>query len=309
MNKIREKFARPLSNALILIVDDEEINRTIVVEMLNPFYRVLTASSGEDAIAACLQFKPDMVLMDVMMHGMSGLEACRQILTHEDIAYTPIIFITGLQAQEEQNKCWEAGGIDFVNKPVRQEELTNRVRAHLTHKFQTDLLLKLTYIDKLTGVYNRHYLAQEAMKFERQSMRSGVELGVLMLDIDWFKPYNDNLGHLQGDVCLQQIADIISGCLHRPGDALFRFGGEEFLCLLPDTNIQGAKYIGETILKAIADAAIEHPTSPLRRVSVSIGLSCYPENTKQSLQETIESADAALYKAKQNGRNQLSESE
>ncbi|NCP64886.1 MAG: response regulator [Paraglaciecola sp.] len=109
MNKIREKFARPLSNAIILIVDDEEINRTIIVEMLSPLYRVLTASSGEDAIAACLQTKPDMVLMDVMMPGMSGLETCRQILTHEDIAYTPIIFITGLQAQEEQNKCWEAG--------------------------------------------------------------------------------------------------------------------------------------------------------------------------------------------------------
>lgn len=300
------KYSRSLSDAHILIVDDEEINCEIMKSMLGDFYQVSTVSSGEAAIEFCSKQKPDLILLDVMLGGMSGIDSCRALKSTEETLQIPIIFITGLDKEEQQNACWDAGAVDFVTKPVNGTELRNRVRAHLTHKLQTDLLLSLTYVDRLTGVYNRHYLDNVLPKLTKQAQRDGSSVSVLMIDIDWFKLYNDHYGHLQGDNCLVQVADIITEVLQRPSDVLIRFGGEEFIGLLVDTDLSGAQHVAELIIARLKVAKIPHQKSLFEQISVSIGCAVFNGSESENLlSDVIKLADHQLYEAKAKGRNQV----
>ncbi|KXI28645.1 GGDEF domain-containing response regulator [Paraglaciecola hydrolytica] len=305
MDHLKAKYARSLSEARILIVDDEPINCEIMSHVLGDLYKVSSVNSGEAAIEACFTLSPDLILMDVMMGGMSGIQTCRLIKDTEAISHIPVIFITAVQHEHEQSECWDAGGVDFVAKPVNGIELCNRVRAHLTHKFQTDLLLKLTYVDKLTGVYNRHFLDDIIPKLEKQALRSHTPVSILMVDIDWFKLYNDHFGHVQGDVCLREVANAISQALHRSTDQLARFGGEEFIALLADTDLKGAMHVAKAIIAKIGDCKIIHPKSSFGRVTVSIGVATYTTSDSMTLDDTIKLADKQLYLAKTQGRNQV----
>jgi diguanylate cyclase (GGDEF)-like protein len=305
MKKIKARYKRLISDARILIVDDEPINCEIMQHMLGELYQVSSVHSGQDAIDACLSQKPDLILLDVVMKGMDGLETCRLIKGNEEIQHIPIIFITGVQDEQQEADCWDAGAVDFVAKPVNGVELPNRVRAHLTHKLQTDLLLNLSYVDKLTGAYNRHFLDDVIPKLEKQSKRSHSLVSLLMIDIDWFKLYNDHFGHLQGDECLHQVAETIVDSLKRPTDMLVRFGGEEFLGLLVDTDKQGAMHVAHNILEKIKKTNIDHPKSDFSRITLSIGVATYnDQNTQTTLFDVIQEADKLLYKAKSAGRNQ-----
>lgn len=306
MEKSKTKDKRPISDASILIVDDEPINCEMMQHMLGELYKVSSVRSGEEALAYCITHKPDLILLDVMMSGMDGLETCRKIKEDEDTQHIPVIFITGVQDEQHEADCWDAGAVDFVAKPVNAVELRNRVRAHLTHKMQTDFLLSLSYVDKLTGVYNRHYLDDVIAKLEKQSKRQGSPLSILMMDIDWFKQYNDHFGHLQGDECLRSVAQNISEILQRPNDVLVRFGGEEFLALLIDTDKKGAMYVAQNILDKIKQQNIEHPKSEFSCITLSIGVATYSgKNNETKLFDVIQAADKQLYKAKSAGRNQV----
>jgi diguanylate cyclase (GGDEF)-like protein len=306
MEKIKARYKRPIDDARILIVDDEPINCEIMQHMLGDLYHVSIVHSGEDAISACLDDKPDLILLDVMMKGIDGLETCHLIKSNEETQHIPVIFITGVQDEQQEADCWDAGAVDFVEKPVNGVELRNRVRAHLTHKLQTDLLLNLSYVDKLTGAYNRHFLDDVIPKAEKQSKRSHSMVSVLMIDIDWFKPYNDHFGHLQGDKCLRQVADAIVDVLKRPTDMLVRFGGEEFLGLLVDTDNDGAMHVAQNIIDKIKQININHPKSDFSRVTLSIGVATYAgANPQTTLFDSIQEADNHLYKAKSGGRNQV----
>lgn len=306
MKRLKEKFKRPISDARILIVDDEPINCEIMQHMLGELYQVSSVNSGEEAINICLSKQPDLILLDVMMSGMNGLETCRMIKENEDTQNIPIIFITGIQDEQQEADCWDAGAVDFVTKPVSGVELRNRVRAHLTHKLQTDLLLSLTYVDKLTGTYNRHYLDDVIPKLAKQAKRTAKPVSVLMMDIDWFKLYNDEFGHLKGDECLRLVADEISELLQRPVDLLIRFGGEEFMALLVDTDKQGAMHVAQSIIERIKLKNIPHPKSSLSQVSLSIGVATYlGQDNDNDFGSSIQQADKQLYKAKSLGRNQV----
>lgn len=307
MEKIKARYTRPISDGRILIVDDEPINCEIMEHMLGSLYQVSSVYSGEEAIAVChSDNRPDLVLLDIMMGGMSGIETCRAIKTNDYTANIPIIFITAVQDEQQQTACWDAGGVDFVVKPVNGIELRNRVRAHLTHKLQTDLLLTLTYVDKLTGAYNRHYLDDVQPKLEKISKRNKSPLSILMIDIDWFKLYNDHFGHVKGDRCLRVVADEIVDVLQRPADLLVRFGGEEFMGLLVDTDNKGAIHVAEKILERIKTKNIDHPKSQFSRISVSIGVATLiGKDSKSKFSDVIQIADNNLYEAKSLGRNQV----
>ncbi|MDP5031937.1 MAG: diguanylate cyclase [Paraglaciecola sp.] len=306
MEKLKSKLKRPISDAKILIVDDEPINCEIMQHMLGDLYKVSSVCSGEEAIEACLSDKPDLILLDVMMRGISGIETCRLIKDNEETQHIPIIFITSLQEEQQEADCWDAGAVDFVTKPVLRVELRNRVRAHLTHKMQTDLLLSLSYVDKLTGAYNRHFLDDVLPKIEKQSKRKDTPISVMMMDIDWFKLYNDEYGHLKGDQCLREVADNIAEVLTRPVDLLFRFGGEEFMVLLIDTNKEGALHVANEVLETLRLKGIPHPKSLFSYVSLSIGVATFlPSVNNGMLADTIQQADKQLYKAKSTGRNQV----
>ncbi|MFA3791541.1 diguanylate cyclase domain-containing protein [Aliiglaciecola sp. SL4] len=295
-----------LQEGLVLIVDDEPINAMVIADLLSNLYRIKVVHSGEDALAFCREQTPDLILLDVMMPGISGLETCRAIKRNQNLQHVPVIFITSVKSQNDENKCWEAGGVDFVSKPVNGITLLNRVKAHLTLKMQSDFLRTLSFTDGLTGLYNRHLLDEVLTKSILQSNRTKSPLSLLMLDIDWFKRFNDSYGHINGDQCLIAVSKVLKDVLHRPIDMTFRYGGEEFLCLLPDTDNFGAQHIAETILQKVADLKIPHESSPFGVVSLSIGIyssSTYEECSKAN--EIIRIADKSLYLAKQKGRNQF----
>ncbi|WP_372627509.1 diguanylate cyclase [Arsukibacterium sp.] len=298
-----ERFLASLGKATILVVDDQPTNIQIIYHILGDSYQVLMATSGAQALQVCRDSAPDLVLLDVMMPDMDGLQTCQAMKADETIAAIPVIFVTGLQKQEEEDACWQAGAVDFIQKPVNANTLLHRVKAHLTLKRQTDFLHSLAYVDGLTGIFNRRFLDSTLEKQiaigKRQKQR---EISVLMIDIDHFKLFNDQFGHLAGDEALRKVAETLEqGCL-RPNDIVARYGGEEFVVILPNTDRQGADKVAAKLLKAITELAIPHPTTEHGIVTISIGgaTSPYDEASKEAITAL---ADKQLYAAKQSGRN------
>lgn len=292
-----------LNDSVILIVDDEPINTTVLESLLAPFYNTHSTDCGENVLYLCETVKPDLILLDVILGTMSGLDVCKQLKNHSQYKDIPVIFITSIKELDDQNSCWQAGAVDFVTKPVNGVTLLNRVKAHLTLKKQADLLKSLCEHDSLTGLNNRRFLQNTLDQNIRLAVRNDKALSVLMLDIDYFKQYNDSLGHQQGDECLKRVADEIKRSVNRPTDTTIRYGGEEFLCVLPDTDIQGAQFIAHKLLANIRELNIEHPHATSGVLSISIGSATFPGHEAISTDELIRSADKALYQAKHQGRN------
>ncbi|GAA0563227.1 diguanylate cyclase [Rheinheimera aquimaris] len=302
ISKLDSQVQMDTSGATILVVDDQPINIQTIYNILNPTYVVLAATSGEDALELCLEKIPDLILLDVLMPDMSGLELCGLLKRDERIRDVPVIFVTSINDQEEESSCWEAGAVDFITKPVNATTLINRIRAHLTIKYQRDILLQLVFVDGLTGVYNRRYFDEHLLKFGNIGSRTTTDTAVLLLDIDSFKLYNDHYGHLKGDEVLRNAANLVKSSLLRPADFVSRYGGEEFAVVLPDTDFEGASEVAERIRSAFFNKNIEHVTSSHRRLTVSIGISTFNVAKKQNM-KVVELADANLYEAKSRGRN------
>ena len=292
-----------IDDSIILIVDDEPINATVIEGLLASHFKTHTINCGEEVMSVCDSIKPDLILLDVMLGSMSGLDVCKELKAHPSYKDIPVIFITAIMDQEDQNQCWQAGAVDFVTKPVYGVTLLNRVTAHLTLKKQADLLKQQTQQDSLTGLKNRRSLNTTLTQNLLLAKRHSQALSVLMIDIDWFKQYNDQLGHQQGDNCLIKVATEIKNSINRPTDTTIRYGGEEFLCILPDTDIQGAQFIAHKLLANIKNLAIKLPTTESGIVSISVGSATLSDDKNFTPENLINSADTALYQAKQQGRN------
>lgn len=289
----------------ILVVDDQPLNIQVVYQILGQQYQILMATSGKQAIKVCQDNLPDLILMDVMMPDQNGLETCRQLKADKALADIPVIFVTGLQHQTDEDACWDAGGVDFIQKPFNAHTLLNRVKVHLTLKRQADLLRSMAYLDGLTGIFNRRYFDTLLQNQLAQHQRKGAELAVLIIDIDHFKKYNDCFGHLAGDDVLRKVAQGLQTCCSRPGDVVMRYGGEEFAAILPDTDARGAVVVAEKMLKNIAALAIQHPASSTGNLSISVGIATADVSHSYSA-DVVERADQQLYITKQNGRNNYS---
>ncbi|OZG74440.1 diguanylate cyclase response regulator [Hahella sp. CCB-MM4] len=290
----------------ILIVDDQPLMIRVIHQIFADEHELFMATSGEQALEFCQNNLPDLVLLDVVMPGMDGLETCRRLKKDERTASIPVIFVTGQTTEEEENECWDAGCVDFVNKPVNARTLLKRVRSHLTLKFQSDLLRRLAMLDGLTKLANRRYFDQFLSQEWRRCKRAGKPLSLVLLDIDHFKSYNDSLGHQQGDDSLRMVASAIARKAHRPADLAARYGGEEFAVILPETDLPGAVNIGEQIEQSVRELQIEHPSSPVCNVlTVSIGVASMVPVESSNPELLIKVADQHLYLAKNRGRGQV----
>ncbi|EKO3781296.1 MULTISPECIES: diguanylate cyclase [Shewanella] len=290
--------------ATILVVDDQPINIQIVFQVLGNEYNILMATSGKQAIKVCHDSRPDLILLDVVMPEQDGLETCRQLKADKQLADIPVIFVTGLQHETDEDACWDAGGVDFIQKPFNTNTLRNRVKAHLALKRQADLLRSLAYLDGLTGIYNRRYFDNVLSIQLAQHRRKLSPLAVLMIDIDYFKKYNDTFGHLAGDDALRKVASALK---HngRQADTVARYGGEEFVVLLADTDINGAVTVAKKMLHHVLELDIAHPQTPATKLSISVGIAVADE-AKGYDSNIIELADQQLYLSKQRGRNTYS---
>jgi diguanylate cyclase (GGDEF)-like protein len=284
----------------ILIVDTDIGNIKQVAKFLADSYVTFTALSCQQAIEFCLKTPPDLVLMDIMMPAMDGLTTCQKMKQHPNLQDIPVIFLTDFHKPAQENACWEVGGTDVLFKPVNPVTLRKRVQEHFRLKLQTELLSDLVYQDGLTGIYNRRYFDNYYAQQLGQAKRTCKPLALLMIDVDFFKQYNDIYGHAAGDVCLKTLSQCLQSILLRPADILARYGGEEFVCVLPDTDTHGACFLAHEMLEAVAGLAIPHRASPNHFLSISVGIGVSQECGPEDL---IKQADTQLYKAKENGRN------
>jgi diguanylate cyclase (GGDEF)-like protein len=297
----------PERRGRVLVVDDQPINIRMLHAVLAQEFEVFAATSGEQALDFCRKNKPDLILLDVVMPGMDGLEVCRRLKLDQETRAIPVIFVTAGTLAEEENACWSAGAADFVSKPVNPLTLRNRVLAHLQFKLHMDALQAMAFADGLTGVANRR-LFDDTLEAEcRRCGRNGAPLAMLMIDVDFFKRYNDRYGHQAGDECLKRVALTLKEHLKRPYDLAARYGGEEFACMLPDTDGAGALVIAEELRLAIAALAIEHDDSPVApHVTISIGVAVLQPQDDGDCAALLRLADQALYRAKDAGRDRCS---
>jgi diguanylate cyclase (GGDEF)-like protein len=296
-----EKVYAEVEKAVILLVDDDKLNTAILRRALSDFGQTFEVHSGQGAIDFCKKHPPDLVILDVDMPGLSGLETCRLLRAMDCMLNCPIIFSTAHTSTEIELACWEAGGSDFVPKPVVPLTLIKRIYAHVVLKLKSDVRDSLALFDGLTELRNRRYFDDFYENQLNLAKRNGRDIALLVIDIDMFKLYNDFYGHQQGDECLKQVAQLIAEPLHRPTDVAIRYGGEEFVVVLPDTDLQGAKFVAEKITAQICESAIPHLASPHKKITVSIGAASLKELTASA--DLFSEADKKLYSAKVNGRN------
>ena len=303
MNRIEIK---PYAECNVLIVDDEPMSRMLLESILESVFTCATVESGEEAISYCEANLPDLVLLDMNMPDIDGLDVCTALKASPETNHIPVIFVTSTMDIESENACWEVGASDFVMKPVNASTLTHRIKTHLQNKLRTEFLEMMTFHDQLTGLYNRMYLTKEIPLLIKQVARDKGTVGAIMIDIDYFKLFNDTYGHLEGDICLQKVAQIVSDTVKRPKDAVIRFGGEEFLVVLPYIDHQGTKLVAHQLVEAVAHAKIPHGKGIENRVSISAGFAVWKATdvVEDDVAALIEDADISLFEAKELGRNQ-----
>ena len=303
---MNRKEIKPYTECNVLIVDDEPMSRMLLESILELVFTCATAESGEEAISYCEANLPDLVLLDMNMPDISGLDVCSALKASPETNHIPVIFVTSTMDIESENACWEVGASDFVMKPVNASTLTHRIRTHLQNKLRTEFLEMMTFHDQLTGLYNRMYLTNEIPLLIKQVARDNGTVGAIMIDIDYFKLFNDTYGHLEGDICLQKVAQIVSDTVKRPKDAVIRFGGEEFLVVLPYIDHQGTKLVAHQLVEAVAHAKIPHGKGIENRVSISAGFAVWKATdvVEDDVAALIEDADISLFEAKELGRNQ-----
>jgi len=295
------------TKATVLIVDDETTNIEIMTAVLEDDFDVVSADSGEEALVTARAVLPDLVLLDVMMPGLDGMEVCRRLKQDPMLADVPIIFTTGLSETDDEMRGLSAGAIDYVTKPVQPDILRTRVRIHVEMKRARDQLARMAVTDALTGLSNRRHLERTLVREIDRLSRTEGWLSVILLDVDFFKQFNDLYGHPAGDRCLVMVAAALARATKRAKDLAARYGGEEFACVLPDTDPQGATELALHIQQQIELLNIPHDGSTVSNtLTLSIGIAsarCRPE---MSAEQWISLADRKLYDSKANGRNRMS---
>ncbi len=288
----------------ILIVDDERININILNSLLKRDYRLMAATSGEQAIKAAVDGQPDLILLDILMPGMDGHQVCRKLKSNPVTFSIPIIFITAMGDAENETMGFALGAVDYISKPFNNAVVKARLGVHLRLKRQNDMLESLASMDALTNVSNRRAYDRVCGDEWRRCQREKLPISLMMIDVDQFKQYNDNYGHGAGDECLVRMAKAINGCIHRPGDMLARYGGEEFAAIMPGTHSAGALQMAQQFHAVMAELSIPHAHSTVApHVTLSIGVATTTRTDEVTPEQLSEAADRMLYQAKESGRN------
>lgn len=316
----------------ILIVDDKPENLLVLEGFLETIEcNIIKAKSGNEALEFMREYDFALVLLNVKMPGMDGFETAVLMRKSERTKVTPIIFITASSTDQGfVFKGYEVGAVDYLLKPIEPVLLRSKVRVFIDLyqqkkllKIQAELLeskvnelleLKevnlhlenLSSLDGLTGIPNRRNFDQFMEMSWKNAMREQQPLSLVMADIDYFKAYNDNYGHIQGDDCLILVAKTLASSIKRPSDFVARYGGEEFIVVLPNTDAEGALSVAETMRKNIEKLAIKHDQSRVADcVTICLGVAEIIPQPSDSIADFFSSVDDALYMAKHKGRNKV----
>jgi diguanylate cyclase (GGDEF)-like protein len=304
----------------ILIADDSAVPRLILERTLTALgHETLSAVDGSDAWTAYQSFRPEVVISDWLMPGLDGIELCGRIRAEQGDRYTYFVLLTAMTEVEHVITAMVAGADDFLVKPLGQTALeatligARRVTdLHEELRAQRASLERLNSLlyddarrDALTSLGNRLRLSEDLAAAVAQVGRSGQAGSIALLDIDHFKAFNDTLGHPAGDVALRSVAQAMAGSVSA-ADMVYRYGGEEFLILLPDQGQAQAAAVVDRVRRAIEALRLPHPSNPMSDVvTVSGGVAELDPDVPITVNEWLQRADAALYNAKATGRNRV----
>ena len=300
-------------SSTVLIIDDsvavrEQIIRTL--ESFNLFSHFFEAEDGLEGFKKLLSSPVDVILCDLEMPRIDGFKFLSMMKARPDLQDIPVIILTGTNDRERKLRGLEQGASDYITKPFDPEELVARVNIHLKikklqdeQKRTNELLLELSNTDHLTGLFNRRYMMEALSKEVQRNIRKGGHLALIMLDIDHFKRVNDDFGHLEGDIVLQNVASQLQKEL-RAYDCAARFGGEEFAAILPGSTLKEAIFVAERIRLAVMNTGFTGSLEKLR-LTASLGVASFSQEHSISVDGFIKQADDALYLAKAKGRNRV----
>jgi diguanylate cyclase (GGDEF)-like protein len=301
------------SSVRILVVDDNATKRHALQAVLAPLgHTIVHADSGLAALRCVMARDFALILLDVRMPNMDGFETAELIRTRQRSALTPIIFITAFGSDEiEHADLYAQGAVDFIFAPVRPAELRAKVSVFANLflnaeqlRLLNDKLTTLARQDPLTGLGNRRALEQDLELLEARVTRYEHSYCIAVLDVDHFKSYNDTYCHPAGDQMLQAFANRLQEEV-RAGDALYRLGGDEFLCVLPEQSLASGAHAVERMRVGVEGLAIPHIGNPLGILTFSAGLAILDPTRTESANEVLKQADTALYRAKELGRNRV----
>ncbi len=288
----------------VLAVDDHPTNLRLIQKIISQMgHEVLLAHSGQEGLEMARTQHPDLILLDIMMPDLDGYEVSRQLKENPGTTDIPIIFVTAKDQIEDKITAIELGAVDYIAKPIDKEELRVRVAIIIEMVKMQEQLLAKAYSDELTGLTNRRRFLEMLEREVLLAKAHGKPLSLIVLDIDFFKKFNDTYGHLGGDYVLRELASILKENV-RPLDVVARYGGEEFCVLMPNTSTEEGVRAGERLRTKVK----EHQwriASEFPRVTISLGLDSIDANGICSPEELLKSADAALYAAKAQGRDRL----
>ena len=294
----------PLPIPRLLIVDDDPNNIRLLASIFDQEYDILFALSGQEAIAISLRERPDLIILDVMMPDLDGYAVCKAIKNNSLTKDIPIVFLTAHCDAEEEIRGLEMGAADYISKPFYPKIVKIRVSNQIELKYAREKLTKLAITDGLTGIANRRYFDDQLAHEWSRARRLNQPLAIAMIDVDWFKKYNDHYGHQGGDDCLRQVASVLSNIAKRDSDFVARYGGEEFAVILPMTQAENALALSKNICIALSDLALPHALSDFGRVTLSVGVAVGCPKQNSTPDNLLLNADKALYTAKEHGRNQ-----
>ena len=306
------RAALTVTQGKILIVEDDAANGDVLARQLKRLgYTVTIAQDGVSALEMIAGQEFDLVLLDILMPVMSGIEMLKSLRCAFNITDLPVIMVTARDESDQIVRALECGANDYVTKPFTLPVVTARIRTQLLLKYvareqemANRKLEALALLDALTQVANRRCFDQTFDREWRRAQRNNTPLSLIMLDIDCFKRYNDTCGHEAGDAVLCRVAATVSQSVARGGDMTFRYGGEEFVVLLPGCLADGARMIAERIRAGIYSAEIPHPASSVAPyVTVSVGAATVIDTNAMKPTELFHCADQAMYLAKSCGRN------
>ncbi len=288
----------------ILIADNEETNLDLLLRILGDQYIVFPVKSGAAAIQKTVEYLPDLVLLDVVLSDINGLEVLSVLKEHEKTQKIPVIFTTGLNSADDEERGLRLGAADYVLKPFSPAIVNARVKTQVRILEQIQLIEEMGMLDSLTAIPNRRCFDSRFQAEWRRSLREKVPISLVLLDLDRFREYNEAHGRPQGDLILQSVAKLLEATIRRPTDLAACFGGEEFVVLLPNTDLNGALMIAEAIRNNVKSLRAS-VTGRSVGLTASVGITSVVPDKNASMDYFFAEAARLLRIAKSEGGDQI----
>ncbi len=290
----------------ILVIEDSLLNQHVIQNILQDKYTLARALTAREAFEMLPIFRPHLILLDIILPDADGFKVLETLKSNEESRNTPVIIITGMDSEENEERGLMLGAVDYIKKPFKHGIVSARVNTQIRIIGQMQTIEQLGMLDGLTGISNRRAFDMH-LRFEwNRAVKEAIPLSMIMLDIDHFKEYNDTYGHPQGDIILQSIALILKSETKDSSGRVFRYGGEEFSVILPADSVTGALHVAERIRNSVETARVRSFFSDIvTRVTVSAGVASVKPTPDDQMHYLIELADQKLYQAKHDGRNRV----